>query len=87
MEKAGERYEEAYLVPTFKSRRHLLMVWEDIIFSKKIPLVFMKKDKRAAVVFVEQVYGQVLLDFYSSLPTLILIEDNAPVHAAKYARK
>lgn len=63
------------------------MVWEGIIFIKKTPLVFMKKDKRTTVGFVERVYGPVFLDFYSSLPTPALVEGNALIRTAKYARK
>lgn len=63
------------------------MVWEDIIFIKKTPLVFMKKDKRSTVGFVERMCGPVLLDFYSSLPTPALVKDNTLVRTAKYARK
>ncbi|ORE01749.1 hypothetical protein BCV72DRAFT_67466 [Rhizopus microsporus var. microsporus] len=47
----------------------------------------MKKDKRTAVGFIEQMYEPALLNFYSSLPNPILIEDNAPVRTANYARK
>lgn len=47
----------------------------------------MKKDKCTAVDFVKQVYGSALLGFYNSLQNPILMEDNAPVHTANYARK
>lgn len=61
------------------------MIWGEITFNKI--LMFMKKSKSTTMDFVEQVYGPVLLDFYSSLQNPILMEDNAPVHTTNYAAK
>ncbi|CEJ05498.1 hypothetical protein RMCBS344292_19441 [Rhizopus microsporus] len=61
------------------------MVWGVIAGGKKSKLAFMKKGMRTSAGFMNQVYGPVLLDFYKSLDSSVLMEDGAPIHRAKIA--
>ncbi|CEI95302.1 hypothetical protein G6F70_004475 [Rhizopus microsporus] len=61
------------------------MVWGAIAGGKKSTLVFMKKGMRTSADFINQVYEPVLLDFYKSLDSPVLMEDGAPIHSAKIA--
>ncbi|KAG1451787.1 hypothetical protein G6F57_016084 [Rhizopus arrhizus] len=45
----------------------------------------MKKGMRTSTNFINQVYESVLLDFYKSLDSPVLMEDGAPIHSAKIA--
>ena len=45
----------------------------------------MKKGIRTSADFINQVYEPVLLDFYKSLDSPVLMEDGAPIHRAKIA--
>ena len=47
----------------------------------------MKKGMRTSADFINQVYEPVLLDFYKSLDSPMLMEDGAPIHRAKIAAK
>ncbi|KAG1180104.1 hypothetical protein G6F70_001994 [Rhizopus microsporus] len=61
------------------------MAWGAIAGGKKSKLVFMKKGMRTSADFINQVYEPLLLDFYKSLDSLVLMEDGAPIHRAKIA--
>jgi hypothetical protein len=61
------------------------MVWGAIVGGKKSKIVFMKKGMRTSADFISQVYEPVLLDFYKSLHSSVLMEDDAPIHRAKIA--
>ncbi|CEJ05554.1 hypothetical protein RMCBS344292_19501 [Rhizopus microsporus] len=61
------------------------MVLGAIAGGKKLKLVFMKKGMRTSADFINQVYEPVLLDFYKSLDSPVLMEDGAPIHRAKIA--
>ncbi|CEI99227.1 hypothetical protein RMCBS344292_13319 [Rhizopus microsporus] len=73
------------LAPTFKSGRTSIMVWGAIAGGKKLKLVFMKKDMRTSADFINQVYEPILLDFYESLDSPVLMEDSASIPRAKIA--
>ncbi|CEJ00741.1 hypothetical protein RMCBS344292_14790 [Rhizopus microsporus] len=75
------------LAPTFKSGRTSIMVWGAINGGKKLKLVFMKKGMRTSTNFINQVYESVLLGFYKSLDSPVLMEDGAPIHRAEIAAK
>jgi hypothetical protein len=46
--------------------------------------MFMKKGMRTNADFISQVYGSVLLDFYKSLDSPVLMENGAPIHRAEW---
>ena len=54
------------------------MVWGAIAGGKKSKLVFMKKGMRTSAEFINQVYEPVLLDFYKSLNSPVLMKDGHP---------
>ncbi|CEG76202.1 hypothetical protein RMATCC62417_11132 [Rhizopus microsporus] len=83
--KTLEKYNKECLAPTFKSGRTSIMVWGAIAGGKKLKLVFMKKGMRTSADFISQVYEPVLLDFYKSLDSPVLMEDGAPIHRVKIA--
>ncbi|CEI91442.1 hypothetical protein RMCBS344292_05730 [Rhizopus microsporus] len=80
---ASEKFKKECLAPTFKSGRTSIIVLGAIAGGKKSKLVFMKKGMGTSVDFINQVYGPVLLDFYKSLDSSVLMEDGAPIHRAK----
>lgn len=80
---AYERYSSSCVVPTFKSGRTSLMIWGGFGGDKKSELVFMPKDRRKAIDFVELVYDGHLLQFMGQVSRAILMEDGAPVHRSK----
>ncbi|KAG2193943.1 hypothetical protein INT47_003513 [Mucor saturninus] len=75
------------LAPTFKSGRSSLSIWGGITYNRRSSLVFFNKGQRSSNDFIKQVYEPVLLDFYNSCSTPVLMEDNAPIHTAKVARE
>lgn len=75
------------LAPTFQSGRSSLSVWGGISYNRRTNLVLLKKGERSSAQFIEQVYEPVLKNFYNSSSSSILMEDNAPIHTAKVARK
>ena len=80
-----EKFNKECLVPTVKSGRTSIMVLGAIAGEKKSKLVFMKKGMRTSADFINQVYKAVLLDFYKSPDSPMLMEDGAPIHRAKVA--
>ncbi|CEG63234.1 hypothetical protein RMATCC62417_00410 [Rhizopus microsporus] len=82
---ASEKFKKECLAPTFKSGRTSIMVWGAIAGRKKSKLVFMKKGMRASADFINQVYEPVLLDFYKSLDSPVLMRDGTPIYRAKIA--
>ncbi|CEG76292.1 hypothetical protein RMATCC62417_11209 [Rhizopus microsporus] len=82
---ALEKFKKGCLAPTFKSGRTSIMIWEAIAGGKKSKLVFMMKEMGTSADFTSQVYELVLLDFYKSLDSSVLMEDGAPTHRAKIA--
>ncbi|CEI85621.1 Putative Glutamine amidotransferase [Rhizopus microsporus] len=82
---ASEKFKKECLAPTFKSGRTSIMVWGAIAGGKKSKLVFMKKGMRASADFINQVYEPVLLDFYKSLDSPVLMRDGTPIYRAKIA--
>ena len=73
-----ERYSSSSVVPTFKSGRTSLMIWGGFGGDKKSELVFMPKDRRKTIDFVELVYDGHLLQFMGQVSHAILMEDGAP---------
>ena len=66
------------------------MVWGAIAYNKKGPLIFMSKDRRKAVDYVDLVLSKPLWDFYSILleerGIVKVMEDGAPVHTCQVAK-
>jgi transposase len=84
--RAGERFKESCLAPTFKSGRQSLMVWSCIAYGRLGPLVLIPKDQRTGVDYVNLVLSGPLWDFYSELyeerGVVKVMEDGAPIHRA-----
>ena len=59
------------------------MIWGGFGGDKKSELVFMPKDRRKAIDFVELVYDGHLLQFMGQVSYAILMEDRVPVHRSK----
>jgi hypothetical protein len=85
--KCDEAYNEDCLAPTFKSARMSVMVWGAIALGKKSELVIMDADKRTAQNFVDQVYDGPLQRFLDEVDDAVLMEDGAPIHRSKTAKK
>jgi RNAse (barnase) inhibitor barstar len=88
--KAGDRFKESCLVPTFKSGRQSLMIWGCIAYGRLGPLVCIPKDQRTGVDYVNLVLAGPLWDFYSELSeergAVKVMEDGAPIHHAGIAK-
>ena len=85
-----EKYDSKCLVPTFKSGRSSLMFWGCIAYGKKGPLVFLPKERRTGVDYVDLVLAGPLWDFYRDLfeerGIAKVMEDGAPVHTCRVAQ-
>ena len=75
---AYEQYLSSCVVPTFKSGRTSLMISGGFGGDKKSELVFMPKDRRKPIDFVELVYDGHLLQFMGQVSRAMLMEDGAP---------
>jgi len=62
--KVHDAYESKCLVPTFKSSRSSVMVWEAFTRFDKRPLVLMPKGERITIDYVSNVYDSTLNAFY-----------------------
>jgi hypothetical protein len=58
---AYERYSSNCVVPTYKSGQTSLMIWGGFVGEHKSELVFMPRNRRKAIDFVELVYDSQLL--------------------------
>ena len=87
----GERHLDQCLIPTFKSGRQSLMVWGCIAYGRRGPLIRIPKDQKKGVDYINLILGGPLLDFYMELSEergqVAVMEDGAPVHRCKLARK
>ena len=85
-----EEYKKECLAPTFKSGRSSVMIWGCIAYGKKGPLVFIPKDRRSGVDYVNLVLNGPLWDFYMALyeerGVAKVMEDGAPTHTSKVAQ-
>ena len=77
------QYSSSFVVPTFKSGRASFMIMGGFGGDKKSELVFMPKDRRKVIDFIELVYDGHLLKFIGQTSRAILMEDGAPVHQSK----
>lgn len=59
------------------------MIWEGFGGDKKSEPVFMPKDRRKAIDFVELVYDGHVVQFAGQDSRAILMEDGAPLHRSK----
>ena len=72
------------IAPTFKSDHSTVMIiWGAITYNHKSELMFIEKNRRTAVDFIDQVYAGALYNFWNSLEDPLLMEDGAPVHRAR----
>jgi transposase len=89
--RAGERYKESCLAPTFKSGRQSLMVWGCMAYGRLGPLIRIPKDQKKAINYINLVLAGPLWDVYSELyeerGVVKVVEDGAPVHTAMISRK
>jgi len=89
--RSGERYDKKCVVPTFRSGRTSLMVWGCISYGKRGPLMQIPSNTRNGVDYVNLIMARPLWNFYAEhleeMGILLVMEDGAPVHRCKYARK
>lgn len=82
----GERFHRDCLAPSFKSGRQTIMVWGCFQGDKLGPLVVCPSGKMNAVSYC-QILEKDFLPFWNRLgKDSIFMEDNAPIHTAKYSK-
>ena len=86
-----EEYDEKCLVPTFKSERMSVMIWDCIAYNKKGSLIFILKDRRKKVNYVELIITEPLWDFYEELyeerKVALIMKDDASIHKYNVVKK
>jgi len=88
--KKDERDEEDCLAPKFKAKGTCFMVWGAFAGRNKSQLVVRKLGKDAkwtAKTMIGDVYPNTLLPFLDTITNPILMEDNAPIHAARMSQQ